>query len=329
MFCAAATPAFCQVDLFEKEQIYVQTSSAAPAPYTQLGPYLFTVQAGAAGTVTPPGLSAQTLVYNSNKGDYEANASFSTKSALDTRYPNGGYKLTAGSSPAATVNVTGDLYPVAPQVTNGTWQNNVLVVDPTQNYTFNFNSFATYGSSGVGSYEGFQISSEGGGDNVSIKQDYATVAVAGATISATPFTSYTLPAHTLTAGLPYRVPLQYFTVTSLDTTTIPGTTVVGGYMTALVVYVVASYTPAIAPPVITTQPANQGVVAGANATEPDDHLHRGGVVALRELLFMVDYRSELRSDDAQPEQQVRSLWRDPGFADDQHGRGIGCGHLFS
>jgi hypothetical protein len=264
--CAFATSAFSQVDIFEKQQIYVQTSAAAPAPYTQLGPYLFAVQAAAAGTLTPPGLASQALVYNSNKTDYEASGSFSTKVALDARYPNGNYKLAGGSFPTVTVNVSGDLYPVAPQVTNGTWQNNVLVIDPTQSYTLNFNTFTTYGSSGVGSYEGFQISSESGNDNVNIKQDYATIPVAGATVSTTPFTSYTLPAHTLTAGLPYRIQLQYFTVTSVDTTTIPGTTVVGGYMMSLVVYVVGKYSPSITPPTITTQPANQGVVAGTNAT---------------------------------------------------------------
>jgi hypothetical protein len=75
-----------------------------------------------------------------------------------------------------------------------------------------------------------------------------------------------IPAHALTAGLPYRLVISYYTVTSYDSTTIPGSGLVGMYENTLIVYVVGKSSTSIAPPVIATQPVNQAVVSGTSAT---------------------------------------------------------------
>jgi len=69
----------------------------------------------------------------------------------------------------------------------------------------------------------------------------------------------------LTAGLPYRLVISYYGISSYDTTTIPGAGVVGMYESTVIVYVVAKSSTSIAPPVIVTQPVNQAVGAGSAA----------------------------------------------------------------
>ena len=94
----------------------------------------------------------------------------------------------------------------------------------------------------------------------------ATVAVNGSTQSATPFTSYTIPAGTLTAGLPYECTLSFDTVGSIDTTSISGGLSVLLYQNSVTFFMVASSTPAVPAPTITANPSNQTAPLGGSAT---------------------------------------------------------------
>ena len=190
----------------QKTLVNIQTSASSPSPFTNIGPYLFGAQAPSAATLTPPGLPASSLVFNSSKSDYGLNGGFASKAALDAAFPNGSYRM-SGGFPTLTINVAGDLYPIVPQVTGGTWQNGVLVIDPSQSNTLNINTFTGYASSGVGGYMEIKITSETGNDNVALDQTFSTAGLAGATVSPAPFTSYMIPAHTLTAGLAYQMQL--------------------------------------------------------------------------------------------------------------------------
>jgi hypothetical protein len=262
----SATTAFGQsFYMAAKTQIYLQSSASAPSSFTNMGAYFFTSQAPSAATVTPPGLSGLAMAYNSGDNNYVLKSAYPSKAAFDAAFPNGSYRMSGTGFPTATISMTGDLYPTVPQVTNGTWQNGVLVIDPSQSYTVNFNTFSTYATGGIAGYMSLQITSESGNDNVNIGQAYTTVQGTGSTVSPTPFTSYVIPAGTLRAGLPYRLVIGYDTVTTYDMTTIPGSGIVGMYERTLIVYVVAKSSTTIAPPTIVTQPVSQAVVAGSAA----------------------------------------------------------------
>ena len=206
------------------------------------------------------------MVFSSNNSDFEVKGSFVSKASFDTAYPNGGYQMSGGSFPTITINLSGELYPAAiPQVIGGTWGNGVLVVNPSQSYLLTINNFTGYASSGVAGHLKLSLSSANGGDNVNLNQETVTRAVAGITVSSTPFTSYVIPANTLRAGLVYQLVLEYDTVTTLDTTSLPGGNIIGMYSSVSVAYIAAQSATSIAPPAITTQPANQTVAQGTNA----------------------------------------------------------------
>ncbi len=112
-----------------------------------------------------------------------------------------------------------------PQVVGGNWQNNVLVLNAAAANTLQFPMYSTYASTSggqVAALMSLKVQSVTGMDNVSLKQQYATQAVGGSTASSTPFTSYTIPAGTLTPGLIYQVQLEYDAITTLNTTIVPG-----------------------------------------------------------------------------------------------------------
>jgi len=97
------------------------------------------------------------------------------------------------------------------------------------------------------------ISSVTAGDNVNISQEIISQAAFGLTVSATPFTSYVIPANTLKAGLVYRLAVNFDAALVLDTTTISGSGIVGMYSAATVAYIAGQSSTSIAPPIIATQ----------------------------------------------------------------------------
>jgi hypothetical protein len=151
-----------------------------------------------------------------------------------------------------------------PQITNGTWTNGVLLVNPTQSNTLNLSTFSTYATGGVAGHESAEVDT----DNDSFQQQIVSQPVLGLTVSATPMTSFTFPANTLTAGKVYRLHVQFDTVTTLDTTSVSQNIAVGIFQNDLEVWVAAVAPATVVPaaPVITAQPQDTAVAAGANAT---------------------------------------------------------------
>jgi len=251
--------------MVNKEQLYLQTSASSPSPFANL-PYHFGGRAASAATLTPPSLAGLSMVFSSDNSDYEVKGFFLTKGALDAAFPNGSYNISGSGFPTITINLSGDLYPtVIPQVIGGTWSNGALVVNPGQSYTITFNNFTGYASTGVGGHMKASISSVTAGDNVNVSQEIISQAAFGLTVSATPFTSYVIPANTLKAGLVYRLAVNFDTALVLNTTTISGSGIVGMYSAATVAYIAGQSATSIAPPIIATQPMNQTAAQGTSA----------------------------------------------------------------
>jgi hypothetical protein len=250
----------------EKGLVGIQGASSGPVPDTFLGPYIFSATAPSPGSVTPPGLSPSSLSFVSGSSDYEFTEFLSTLSALNAVAPDGSFMMSGGGFPTLSIGVTGDLYPIVPEITNGTWQNDVLLVNPAQSYTLNLNTFTGYGTNGVGGLISIQIQSLTTADNVNLSQKYSTQSFGNAVVSSTPFTSYTIPAGTLQPGLVYEVLVEYYTLSSVNTTTVPGYYIVGAYENTLVAYIGTTSSPAVTGPTIALEPTNQTVAAGASAT---------------------------------------------------------------
>jgi len=266
LFVPAAFPQ--SMILLEKTALNLQVNSSGAQAGAAYGFPSFTVmiQTPAAATFTPPGLAAIAVPFSANNSDYELDAAFATKAAMDAAYPNGSYPFTTSGFPAVTIPITGDLYPALPQVTGGTWQNNVLVVNPAASATLNFSPFATYTSTTggqIGSVMTFKLQSNGT-DNVNLKQQISSLAISGLTQAASAFTSYTIPAGTLHAGDVYFCTLQYDSLIYLNQTVISGGLVGGLYQNGTAFYVVGQSATPPAAPAITLQPGNVAGPLGSN-----------------------------------------------------------------
>ncbi len=249
-----------------KSQGFFQNSSAAPAP-NPLQPFNFSVQSPTLVNVTPPSGSAVTAAFTPNNQDYEINAAFATKAALDAAYPNGTYRLSGAGIPTLNFDFTTELYPsTTPAVTGGTWSNGLLVIDPTQAATINFSTFASYATSGVAGHMSTQV--QGLSDNVNLKTQIATQAVGGQTPSSTPVTSITIPARALTSGHVYQATIQFDTLSTLDTTSLTGGGLAVALWTKAVNFYIVAQAPGTTIPVLalTNQPTNQTGVLGGKAT---------------------------------------------------------------
>jgi len=249
-----------------KSHEYLQTSSAAPVALSTF-PYSFSVQGSGTGSLSVPGGLTVTLPQSnpSNNGDLLV-VGFASESSLLGLYPNGTYKLSLSGLPTLSYTVTSGYAASVPQVTNGTWQNNVLVVDPSSAATLNFSTFSEY-SQGVAGHMSIQIQSADGTNSVNVRQQYATINTgSGTTVSATPFTSYQIPAGTLTAGSVYQCQLNFDSVGSADTTSVPNAISVSLYTDALVFYIVGKSSSPPAAPTLSANLANQTGPLGGSAT---------------------------------------------------------------
>ena len=253
-----------------KQHFYIQTSPSAPVSFTSF-PYSFSVQGSGSGSlVLPSGASIalpEAFASSSNNTSDVLVDGFSSEASLEATYPAGAYKLMLSGLPTLSYTLGTALYPASlPEVTNGTWQNGELVVDPTAAATLNFSMFAEYASGGVAGYMSVQVDSTGP-DNVNLKQQYATISAGnGSTTSATPFTSFTIPANTLTPGLVYQCGLSFDTVASVDTATSPGNDSVVIYSNTVIFYIVAKSSTVIGSPSISGSLSNQTGPLGGSAT---------------------------------------------------------------
>ena len=235
-----------------------QTSGSGPFA-DPISPFAFNVASPVAMSFTPPGGSstALTLSSGSNNDKYKFGQGFGTQSAMDAAYPNGSYTFAVSGSSNFSLSLTGNLYPNTPQVTGGTWNSSgQLVIDSTQNNTLNFNTFSTYGTSGVLSHMQIQIMSFDS-STVNLTQSYLTPTNASA------FTSYSIPAGTLTPGSVFYCQLEFDIVPSDNATAVSGDTVVTLYSMQTSFILVTSGTPSNVP-TITQQPTNVTSPLGSN-----------------------------------------------------------------
>jgi hypothetical protein len=241
-----------------KQEQFDQISANAPVA-DPTSPFVFNSGSPVAMSFTPPGgtSTALTLAQGSNKYNYDE--SFATLAAMNAAYPDGNYTFAVSGASSFTLSLSGDLYPNIPQVMGGTWNSSgQLVVDSTQNNTLNFNTFTTYGTAGAISHMQLSISSADQ-STVSISQAYLTPT------NPSVFTSYSIPAGTLTPGSIYFCSLEFDTVPADNATAVSGDTAVTIYTTNTNFVLVTSGTPSGAP-TITQQPSNQTAPIGSNVS---------------------------------------------------------------
>jgi hypothetical protein len=253
--------------VLSKVQVYFQKDSTGVEPAPSGLPNLFASRAETPATLTLPGGAFDALLAKTS-GDYEFNQAFATESALDGAYPAGTYTLSGASFPTVSYAFgSSELYPATvPQLTNQTWEDNVVVVDPTKDVTLNLNTFAGYGTMGAAGYMTITVTSLTKADNVALKQFYSSSAVGSATVSAAPFTSYLIPANTLAAGAVYIVDVTYDTVTAVNASTIPGAVATTAYTNRMDFFIGTDASPAVPAPTVSTQPANESVASGGSVT---------------------------------------------------------------
>jgi hypothetical protein len=214
-----------------KEHKFAQTS-AAPS-IEALNPWQFTAEILASSgtssgsssvqfpTLTLPNTTNMSFVYNTGRNTWRVRQSFPDRPSFENSFPNGSYTFVMPTitPPATTFNPTlgamGDVYPNSvPSLTNTSWSGGNLVIDPTQDFTFTWNSF-TGGLPGaliVVSIDGFP------------DQQLTPTA-----------TSLTLPANSLPPGqLIGSAKLNFINPTTTDTTSVPGVTGLGGYINSVI-----------------------------------------------------------------------------------------------
>ena len=245
-----------------KTQAFTQSSSTSVvADPTQ--PFQFGANGPNAATLILPAGGTMPLPYSANDQIFEFQQFFATKTALDTAWPSGIYRMTGSGIPTLSFNLTTDAYPTGtPQVTSGTWSPaGVLVVDPGQTTTISLNTFTGYATSGLASHMSAEVN--GVFDNVRLRNQIASQAVFGFTASSTPLTSITIPAGTLTNGRLYQGYVSWDAITTLDI----ANSAVAVFTKQLSYYIAAQSPGTTTPaPVITSQPANQTGLLGGSAT---------------------------------------------------------------
>ncbi len=256
-----------------KNQNFYQTS-ASGAVASPWQPYLFMARAQTSALLTLPNSSTWTFAANANDGGYILTQVFASKTALDATFPNGTYLMTGTGIPTLTLSLTSDAYPATtPQVTgatNGAWNSGgLLVINPTQSSTINFSTFTDYATAGVAGHMNFNVYSTNDTDPVALKADIVSQAIAGvpSTVQATPMTSYTIPAGTLTSGHVYQAYLNYDTATTMNAAIVPGSAVGTLFGKELRFYIAALNTGTAAiTPVMASQPVNCTGVPGGSAS---------------------------------------------------------------
>jgi hypothetical protein len=251
-----------------KTQVFTQTA-ASGAVADPLAPFVFGAEAATNAALTLPAgtVIALQVHVGGNETNYRLEQAFTTKAALDTAFPNGTYRITGAGLATLNFNLTTEGYPTAtPSVTNGTWTNGVLVVNPTVANTVNFSPNSSYGTGGVPSHMSFSFNSTTD-QSIDVNQEIVSQAAFGLPVQTTPFTSYTIAANTLTNGRVYQAELDYDALSTLDSTSVPGGGVVSIWQKALQFYIVTQTPGTPTPPAPATPVlANVSGVAGGSVT---------------------------------------------------------------
>lgn len=179
--------------------------------------------------------------------------------------------MSGAGLPNLSFDLSSDAYPSqVPQLFNGNWNSGgVAVLNPAIANTLNFNFYTGYGTTGVGNQ--VTIDLYGLSDDVYLTNQVTTSAAfsenIGDPVAGTPVSSLTIPANTLTPGRTYVVEAHFMVATSLDTTSIPGASVIASFtnVTRFLIGALASGT-SFPVPTITSPPTNQTGTLGGNAT---------------------------------------------------------------
>jgi len=194
--------------LHGKIQNFQQTSPAAPV-VNAAAPFQFgsLISVGTAtinsATLTFTGTSSPRDYTAVGTGDFSILDTFTTQAQLDSAYQNGNFTVSINTS-AGTFSRTIFLfpfsYPTTPllMVPASDWQSGALVLDPTVDYTFTWNSFANAQAA-----------------------DVIELVIRNSGVALDPFpatqTSYTLPAGSLQPGTVYTCDLAFVRVAGAST----------------------------------------------------------------------------------------------------------------
>ena len=255
-----------------KNQQFLQTS-AVGAVADPLGAFKFQAKAATNVTLALPGGGTLPLEFDNRNSDYALRQWFGSKAAMDAAFPNGTYLMTGTSIPALSINLAADNYPVVtPQVTsvnNGTWNSDLLVVNPAQATTINFSTFSGYATSGLAGHINFSLVSmtDDGSNRVDISTEIFSRPISGQPATPTPLTAYTIPAGKLVSGRVYRAWLDFDTIITMDTTTVAGAPV-GTLFSKGVTFYIGAQNPGTStpPPVIVGPPTNRAAFIGESVT---------------------------------------------------------------
>jgi hypothetical protein len=257
-----------------KTATFVQKDSSGAVASSKY-PYVFTAQAPTETTLgLPAGGTFPLSSVGGSTGDYEYAESFTSKvgnGGLDATFPNGTYQMTGAAVPTLSFPLSPDSYPSSiPEVTSGTsgaWSGGVLMIDPTISETLDFSPFSSFSGGSSPGFMMLKISDLNGSSPTLKKQEISVANSLGITQGSTPFTSYSIPSGTLTAGGIYEATLQFATVVGFDTATVPGNAVITLFQNEVIFYIVTPQAGVTTqPPVIATDLANQTATLGGSAT---------------------------------------------------------------
>ena len=189
-----------------KAVVYLQIGPSGPL--IEISPWAMYGEVDAVGTARvsgarfiPPGRGAVELL-NEGAGLFDFTAKFDTQLDLDTAYPNGTFLFEIDTVSAPTtyrpaIDITQPFPSVVPALLNAPWYSVVVQLNSLRNSTLNWNTFT-----------GFQ----NGGPHPS-QIEFIVYDITGKAVFdqffATPVTSITLPAGTLTAGNFYVGTLRF------------------------------------------------------------------------------------------------------------------------
>lgn len=237
---------------------YVQTAATATAPHPERAFGFSVAVDGSATDPTPPntltlpaGGGSRPLVYDD--GEWALEAQFATRAALDAAYPSGTYTLTLGGR-AASVSLTGDLYPAAPVAT---LSQGTFAADGTLNFdrTLPLSIAFSYGAGFTAGLSRLAIEVSGPG----VERD-ASTQEGGFTQSQL---TLVLPANSVPPGARLSIHLEANRILALDTTSLPGFVAGGVYSANTIINAVASGGGPGGAPVILAQPASHTVAPGS------------------------------------------------------------------
>ena len=199
---------------------YAQTNSSLPV-FAFDTPYAFLAQVteSSSGSVTAasvrlPDDTTRWLTEDPEDQVFELKGTFATTNSLDASFPNGTYTFTIvgarDGTNQATLNLTGNLYPNAPRISNWTAAQNIIA---TNNFVLTWDAFSggttnDYIQVGIENTEGTILFETGEpGDPTALNGTH---------------TSVTIPANTLPPGTTCHGWLIFAKLISLNTTNYPG-----------------------------------------------------------------------------------------------------------